>query len=189
MNMKGSIREIILMLCICWSRDGDSQATFGQGIVNSSKHNTGTTNDKGMNYGTQTQTEAIKLFGIENYRWNCYEYVGWCCSDGSLNFYTALSHFTGDITTSGDYYKDSGIDVPSSSWQGRSKTAGTNKWIFVPVEANGTQYNDYFSAAASRLLGVSDCWDHGSRAGAFRFLLYPSASYSNLSDASRLMYL
>ena len=68
-----------------------------------------------MNYGTQSTTTAIKLFGIENYWGNCTEYVGGCCSDGSLNFYTALSHFTGDITTSGDYYKDSGIDVQSSS--------------------------------------------------------------------------
>lgn len=184
-------RDYINALYMLKYGNGDSQATFGQGIVNSSKHNTGTTNDKGMNYGTQSQTEAIKLFGIENYRGNCTEYVGGCCSDGNLNFYTALSHFTGDITTSGDYYKDSGVDVPSNtSWrQGRSKTAGTNKWIFVPIEANGTQYNDRFYGNASRLLRVSDYWDTSSHAGAFYFRLFGTASSSYSYDASRLMFL
>jgi len=180
----------LYMLKYC---NGDSQATIGNGISNGSKTNTGSINaQKSATYGTTANgTTAMRLFWIENYRGNCAEYVGGCCSDGNLNFYTALSHFTGDITTSGDYYKDSGVDVPSNtSWrQGRSKTAGTNKGIFVPIEANGTQYNDRFHGIASRLLHVSDDWVYGSHAGAFAFILAHAASDSHPKHASRLMYL
>ena len=180
----------LYMLKYC---NGDSQATIWNGISKGSKTNTGSINaQKSATYGTTANgTTAMRLFWIENYWGNCIEYVGGCCADGSMNFYTALSHFTGDITTSGDYYKDSGIDVPSNtSWrQGRSKTAGTSKGIFVPVEANGTQYNDRFSGGDSRLLGVSDYWDAGSRVGALYFVLYATASYSDSHYASRLMFL
>ena len=184
-------RDYINLLYMMKYCNGDSQATFGQGISSGSKHNTGETNTSWMNYGTQSTTTAIKLFGIENYWGNCTEYVWGCMSDGNLHFLTALSNFTADLSNPDWQYVDTGIVVPSnSSWrQGWSKAAGNSKWIFVPVEANGTQYNDRFYGVASRLLRVSDDWDSGSHAGAFHFRLDDTASYSHSADASRLMYL
>jgi hypothetical protein len=179
----------LYMLKYC---NGDSQATIWNGISGGSKTNTGSINaQKSATYGTTANgTTAMRLFWIENYWWNCYEYVWGCCTDGNMNFYTTLSHFTGDVTTSGDYYKDSGIDVPSNnSRQWRSKTAGANKWIFVPVEANGTQYDDSFNVRSSRLFASSGCRDITNGSGIFYINMLNSASWTYNTDASRLMYL
>lgn len=172
--------------------NGNSQTTFWQGIVSdSAMHKTGETNTRGMNYGSQDKKTAIKMFGIENIWWNSYQFVDGVCSDSNLKLCVALQGFTGDITTSGNYY-NTNITIPSNSgnlWF--SSIAGNNLGMFAPQNTNtsGTTYNDYSYAAASRLLCVFGYCNSGAYAGAFRFALYDSASHSDSINGSRLMYI
>lgn len=170
--------------------NGNSQTTFWQGIVNDrAMHKTGETNTRWMNYGSQDKKTAIKMFGIENIWWNSYQYVDGVCSDSNLKLCVALQGFTGDITTSGNYY-NTNITIPSSSWQiWFWAVSWDNLWMFASVSASGTSYNDRLYAAASRLLGVSGSYDYNDDAGAFRFDLSNSASSSSSYDGSRLLFL
>ena len=168
----------------------NSQVAVGQGYVNgSSAVSTGGTNTKGMDYGTTSQTQQMKLFGLEDFWGNVYEFIDGIFSDSSYNILTATENFN----DTGSGYTNQGASGFSSNTSGwMSKVQGTSEKGFVLKEKNGsstTYYSDYADVYASRLASFGGHWSIGTSAGAFSLLVNRSASNSTFNISSRLMYL
>ena len=168
----------------------DSQTAVGQGYVGGSASiSTGGTNTKGMDYGTTSQTQQMKLFGLEDFWGNVYEFIDGIFCDSSRNILTATENFN----DTGSGYTNQGASGFSSDTGGyMSKVQGTSEKGFVLKEKNGsatTYYSDYADVYASRLAYFGGDWSNGASAGAFDFDVYRSASGSSSYVSARLMYL
>ena len=169
----------------------DSQTAVGYGYANgnSSAISTGGTNSKGMDYGETTGKLQMKLFGLEDFWGNVYEFIDGIFSDSSRNILTATENFN----DTGSGYTNQGASGFSSDTGGyMSKVQGTSEKGFVLKEANGsatTYYSDYGNLCASRLAFFGGGWSSGADAGAFRLGVARSASDSSSSISARLMYL
>ena len=74
----------------------DSQTAVGKGYTasyHSSSHSTGYTNIKGMDYGKADNTLQMKLFGLEDFWGNVYEFIDGIFIDSSYNILTATENF------------------------------------------------------------------------------------------------
>ena len=169
----------------------DSQTAVGYGYANgnSASISTGGTNAKGMDYGETTGKLQMKLFGLEDFWGNVYEFIDGIFSDSSYNILTATENFN----DTGSGYTNQGASGFSSNTGGyMSKVQGTSEKGFVLKEANGsetTYYSDYADVYASRLACFGGAWDYGAVAGAFPLDVNRSASVSSSYIAARLMYL
>ena len=153
----------------------------------------GTVSQTSATYWTTSSTQQIKLFWLEDLWGNIYEYIGWMCTDGSKNLWTALSWFTWSVTTSSPY-ENTGTTIQTTSWYNISSIVWSNKWLFATTATvSNWNYNTYYWDAtgvnASRLTYVGGDWAAGSLAGVFYFYVYPSASFTNAGVGARLMYL
>lgn len=176
----------------------NSQATIWNGLSSTSKQVSGGSNSMSgsTNGSTANQTSYMKLFGLENRRWNVSEWVGWMCTDWSSNLWTALSGFVWDIKTTSPY-ENTGTTL-SHSWVSSNRTLSsiwwTSKSMFAPTwavsDANRTTYYcDYANVTASCLALASGSYGSSSDAGAFCLGVTYSASYSYAYIGSRLMFL
>ena len=169
----------------------DSQTAVGQGYVNGNSASiaTGGTNSKGMDYGETTGKLQMKLFGLEDFWGNVYEFIDGIFSDSSYNILTATENFN----DTGSGYTNQGASGFSSNTGGyMSKVQGTSEKGFVLKEANGsetTYYSDYAFVYASRLAYFGGYWGLGASAGAFLLDVSRSASDSSSNLSARLMYL
>ena len=168
----------------------DSQTAVGQGYVNgSSAISTGGTNTKGMDYGTTSQTQQMKLFGLEDFWGNVWEFIDGIYSDSSYNILTATENFN----DTGSGYTNRGSSGFSSNTGGwTSKVQGTSEKGFVLKEASGsetTYYSDYAYVYASRLACFGGNGSNRAVAGAFLLYVDISASTSISRFSARLMYL
>lgn len=87
--------QMINRLLILISKSTNTQATFGYGHYTggssaSSLLKTGTMNDKGLFWGTNTTGKGVKVFGIENWWGNAWERIGGYI----LNSYKIYAKFT-----------------------------------------------------------------------------------------------
>lgn len=168
----------------------DSQTAVGYGYVGgSSAVSTGGTNTKGMDYGTTSQTQQMKLFGLEDFWGNVYEFIDGIFSDSSRNILTATENFN----DTGSGYTNQGASGFSSDTGGwMSKVQGTSEKGFVLKDASGsetTYYSDSANVYASRLAYFGGCWSNGASAGAFLLHVILSASGSSSDVSARLMFL
>lgn len=92
-------------------------------------------------YGTSDSTKQVKLFWLEDWWWNLYEYTWWAYNSSSTLYITNLWNYSWETTW--------GI----SSWStlvsdgNISAVAGTNKSMFSPIsKVTNTSYNTYYSA-------------------------------------------
>ena len=160
----------------------------------SAKILTGKTNDQtNATYGTTSATQQVKLFWLEDWWGNIHEWIGWMCTDGSKNLWTALSWFVWDITTSSPY-ENTWTTITATSWSCLSSITWNNKALFAPIwTVNNSNYNTYYSDAAyvsaSRLAYAGGNWEEGSYDGAFYLNVSHSASATNAAAGARLMYL
>ena len=169
----------------------DSQTAVGYGYANgnSSSASTGGTNTKGMDYGETTGKLQMKLFGLEDFWGNVYEFIDGIFSDSSRNILTATENFN-DTGSGYTNQGSSGFSSDTSGWM--SKVQGTSEKGFVLKEASGsetTYYSDYACVYSSRLAYFGGSWSSGASAGAFRLGVSPSASDSISDISARLMYL
>ena len=161
----------------------------------SAKVNTGWTVSQTLaTYGTTSATQQVKLFWLEDWWGNIQEWIGWMCTDGSKNLWTALSWFTWDITTSSPYENTGTTIQHTGSYNDLSSIVWNNKWLFVPnATVKDTNYNtyycDYAYVAVSRLAFAGGEWGDGSVAGAFRLRVSSAASATGTYLGSRIMYL
>lgn len=171
----------------------NSQVALGGGYVNgSSVQTTGVTNKLGMCYGNRSNyTDRMKLFGLEDFWGNVYQFISGLYSDSNRNLLTTTDNF--GVNTSADaweYGVSSGTTGNVNSYMTESQ--GTNNGGFVAKVSGGsstTYYSDYVNLSASVFPFVGGSWVDSDYAGVFYCSVNYSASASSAYIGSRLMYL
>jgi hypothetical protein len=170
----------------------NSQTALGQGYTassNSAKINTGGTNAKGMDFGETTGTLQMKLFGLEDFWGNVYDWIDGLYCDSSYNILTGNDGFN----NTGSGYTNNGNGGLTSSRSGYMKVPmGSTKTGFIPKTCGGsstTYFSDYAYCYFSYLPVFGGDWNDGASAGAFLLDVSFSASHSSSAIGARLMYL
>lgn len=196
--MRWYARQYVNALYMMKYHNWNSQATIWNGIVSSSKQNTWLSNSMSTSgyptgWSTANQTSSMRLFWLENWWGNLYE---WCAgikttSSSSTIAYVALGKNTDDKNVTGTtWWKSMTISWASPYYM--SAAAGTNDGMFMPIASSwsdSTYYADYSFVDAGYIARVGGGYGAGSYAGAF--CLYVSRSPTSASDGygSRLVYL
>lgn len=172
----------------------NSQQEIGRGYVSgNSIKNTGFTNTKGMDWGTTETNSQVKIFGLEDYWGNMFEYV-----DG------IITNSIKEILVTTDNFNDTGLNYikigqgdTTSNLQGYIlKPQGTSELGFIikKVNSKSTAHMQYFTDYGA-LISNSRTPIHGgsydssdiNRGGIFALqLTVVSSSYE---ATARLMYL
>lgn len=168
----------------------NSQVALGRGYVdgNSAAIATGGTNAKGMDFGEGTGKLQMKLFGIEDFWGNIWEWIDGLVTDASRNMLTANSSFN----DTGSGYTNNGQGATANIGGYMSKPQGGTKTGFIAKEVSGsetTYFCDYASLNTLCVAYFGGDWSNASIAGAFRLNVGYAASYSFAYVAARLMYL
>lgn len=168
----------------------DSQTAVGRGYVdgNSAAINTGGTNAKGMDFGETTGKLQMKLFGLEDFWGNIWEWIDGIVTNSTRNILTATTSFN----DAGTGYTDQGQGATSNIGNYMSKPQGTTKTGFLAKEVSGsatTYFCDYAYLYASCVASFGGDWGNASNAGAFLLNVTDASSYSSAYIAARLMYL
>ena len=158
----------------------------------SAKTNTwGTNSQTDATYWTSSSTTQMKLFGLEDWWGNVYEWVWGVYVDANLELYTLLSWFNGTLTW-GEWTwtvllaSQSG-DISLIWW--------TNKGMFVPLwfvsdATYSTYYGAYGSSRSSRLSYAWWRWSAWTSAWPFYIDLYSTTATSGFADVGwRIMYM
>ena len=171
----------------------NAQIAIGRGYVdgNSSIHATGGTNARGMDWGETTGKDQMKLFGLEDFYGNVYEFIDGIYSDANRQIYVA----DGNFNDTGTNYIDAGATSSSSDLNGYMRYPnGTNLAGFT-LSTNSNKGTDitYFcddtGMNALRLAYFGSGWGDASRAGVFRFNVGITESSAAVYECARLMYL
>lgn len=168
----------------------DSQTAVGRGFVdgNSAATNTGGTNTKGLNFGETTGKQQMKLFGLEDFWGNIWEWIDGLYSDSSRNILVGSEGFN----DTGANYTNCGQGATSDLNNYMSKIQGDSRRGFIAKEVSGsatTYFCDYANLYASGLPHFGGSWDDASDAGAFRLSVDYSATDAGSNIGARLMYL
>ena len=179
---------LINMLLLLISRNTDTQATFGEGISSGSQtafdnYVTGTLKDKGLFYGSNGTTTAVKVFGIENWwalQWR--RYSGDICKDNEI--LTKMCWGKSDGSTVDNYNLDGTgyVDIGASP---ATNYLITQRWTslgcFTKTTGLNTSslYKDYYYVDASgvRFACRGGSPNSESDAGAFYVSRYSAAGY------------
>lgn len=170
----------------------NSQNAVGRGFVNgTSEQITGITNSNGMDYGSiASGTSRVKLFGIEDFWGNVWEWVDGLVTDASRNILTNTTNFQDDGKGTGYMSNSSGF---SSDTYGYIKfPQGTTETGFIIKDGGGTQttyFSDFGDLFASCIPNFGGSWDNDYYAGIFRLNIDHAATATTNSTSSRLMYL
>jgi hypothetical protein len=179
----------------------DSQSVIGRGYVKSTHSttiNTGGSEAYGMDseiikvsnptYMTDEE-HHVKLFGLEDFWGNIWEWIDGLVSDASYNILTATDGFN----DSGSGYTNKGSSgFSSNTGNYMSKPQGTSDAGFIIKEVSGsdsTYYCDYGAFYASCVAIFGGNWTHASYAGAFQLYVNNASSYAYATIGGRLMYL
>lgn len=183
-------RTAVQILYLIAYKNLNSQQALGYGYANgnSSSHQTGGTNTKGLVYGESGGKQQMCFLGIEDFWGNMYQFV-----DGmKLNGYNIM------VATNNKSFNDSASgyeNVGTTSYLngGRiDKVAHTNKGGFFPMSISGsdtTYYCDYGYAGSGYFGYCGGAWSNGLDAGAFYLRVIYSASNSDSNVGSRLVFL
>ena len=182
-------RTAVLILYLIAYKNLNSQQALGYGYANgnSSSHQTGGTNTKGLVYGESGGKQQMCFLGIEDFWGNMYQFV-----DGmKLNGYNIM------VATNNKSFNDSASGYENvgttKSLSGRiDKVAHTNKGGFFPMSTSGsdtTYYCDYGYAYSGYFGFCGGDWDDGLDAGAFCLHVGYSASDCSSNVGSRLVFL
>ena len=171
----------------------NSQGALGLGYTSArSKTNTGSTNSNTFCYGTTSGTQQVKLFGIEDFYGNLYQWLdGLYATSNSIKTDYRNSVFTD--SDGNNFQFNTSCDIPDKYYYNIQKILGTNNSGFVMktgTDSNrGHNYycdlcrlnSNYFSLSGSS-------WNGGSNAGVFLLNVYYGASEIGSSIGARLMY-
>lgn len=168
----------------------NSQSKVGRGFVdgNSAQKATGGTETKGMDWGETTGKDHMKLFGLEDFWGNVYEWIDGYYSDANRNIQTATQSFN----DTGSGYTSRGTAASANvSWNYMSACVGDTHSGFTPTVTSGSETTYFCDSArlnASYLPKFGGGWDDASGAGAFFLSVYYSATDANAYLGARLMY-
>lgn len=182
-------RQVMYMLKY---RGKNAQIAVGRGFVdgNSAAHATGGTNSLGMDYGESTGKVQMKLFGLEDFYGNVFEFIDGIYSNSNRQILVA----DGNFNDTGSGYQSAGTATFSSNIGGYMKLPnGTNLAGFAPASTSygsaTTFFCDYADVGAGRLGAFGGLWNDGAGAGVFQLYVYRSASISSANYGGRLMYM
>lgn len=195
----------VLITLLVWliTKSTNSQAKLGEGITSGSQtavdnYRTGTLNDKGLFYGSNGTTTAVKVFGMENFwglQWR--RYVGHLLISGVQ--YIKLTYGQEDGST------QNGYDFTGSGYinKGTTPTGTSGQYLaeqtyssdgFLPSKADNTvaasnkEYCDYFyfSNSSTRVPLRGGRSSYGAGCGVSAVDLYGAASVSMWSIGASL---
>jgi hypothetical protein len=170
-------------------KNRSSQSTIGLGRTNASSYGvTGvTTNTKGMDYGENEASKQMKLFGLEDFWGNAWEWIDGFYYNSNYHILTATEGFndTGENYIDRDFYYVNGEGYIDQCY-------GTTHFGFLPTSVDGSE-TTYYCDTASQIIENSSplfggYYSSGAQAGAFNISFSnPTASKAYLSG--RIMYL
>lgn len=170
-------------------KDLNSQTALGQGYTRGSAIvSTGGTNTNGMDNGTASDTSRVKLFGLEDFWGNVFEFIDGIVTNSTRNILTTTDNFN----DSGTEYIDQGQGATSDLGLYMSKPQGTTETGFLAKEVRGsstTYLCDYIRLDASCVAMFGGDRMSGSNAGAFSLLVSANSSTIYSTTSARLMYL
>ena len=173
----------------------NSQAALGQGASGGAGSGltgplvTGTTNSRGLNWGTQNVANQVKCLGIEDLWGNVWERVDGCFIDANFNLLTAFQNFN---NTGAGYTNRgaTGATATISDWIRRVQ--GNSEMGFLIREGGGSEttfFSDWGDILASRLGIFGGSWATTvGIAGVSRFHWETAATVSAVVGG-RLMFL
>lgn len=168
----------------------DSQTAIGKGLTGGSYTNTGTTNGKGIDFGSTDATLQMRFQYLEDFYGNKYQWIDGVQSGGSSNMMTTTDNFNDERKD----YNSYPIGFSGNVYQYPKKVQGTSELGFIMKEKGASQtthfcdYQDVYGNSIKLPFFGGDC-SGGANAGAFSFRCNYSASNSNGSVGSRLMFL
>ena len=170
----------------------NSQVALGRGCVNAEVlTKTGGTNFDTFCYGTTSSTQQIKLFGIEDFYGNLYQWLdGLYATSNSIKTDYRNSVFIGDNGNSFQF--NTSCNIPTS-YNNIQKILGTNNSGFVMKTGTDSNKGQNYYCDLCRLnsncfsLSGSDFFNPPD-AGVFQLDVSYSASGTNAGIGARLMY-
>ena len=184
--------------------DRNSQAALGRGIVDSSapsitgydtisvnnatKENSTLTS--GMTFGTTANpTTHMRLFGIEDFWGNIWEWIDGLTTDASYNIVTSWNSLSGEGIPATSVSTPSGATVNNSGWM--KSVIGNTAAGFVSSEFGGsstTYWADNSSFWASCFMRAGGRNAYGDEVGIFSVNIKNSNSASRADTGARLSY-
>jgi hypothetical protein len=165
----------------------NSQSAVGAGATALGTNlGTGHTNTNGMDWGETAGTSHVKLFGLEDFWGNLWEYIDGLYVDTDFNVLTATENFN---STGTGYTSQEGWGVDEGYMK---QCEGGTHYGFLPVGTNSgsatTYYCDYSMLYSECIPLFGGAYNSGTQAGAFN-LSFAGTTSSNSSRCGRLMYL
>ena len=169
----------------------DSQTALGRGFVdrNSAKTNTGGANSRGFCYGEATGKQQMKLFGIEDFWGNLYQWIDGLFCNASWTMLTTYKAF--NDTGSGYLFSNSSGNSANTSGYMTKAQGGTQTGFNIKAGdgSETTYYSNGANLSADRLPNFGGLWTTASYAGAFRLSVNYSASGARSDVGARLCYI
>lgn len=149
-----SDRVLITYLLWLMGKSLDLQGTYGQGMSSGGEtamkaYKTGALNDKGLFFGYSATTNAVKVFGMENF-WGCQwrRTAGLVQVSGAVKYKltrgTADGSTATDYNSAGDGYLEAGVTMADGGW---AKSYDYSTGIYLTTANGGstsTYYCDYY---------------------------------------------
>ena len=172
----------------------NSQEVIGKGKSSSNLLPTGTTNNEGMNYGTNDTTKSIKLFGVEDLWGNTHEILGNILTDNDGYIITDTENFNSSGV--GYRYKSTiqyGYYVGGGD-QYYSKIVGTSEFGFFAMnEGLGSGSSSTYYCDSNRFWKWRTCGIMSTNPieynGIFGLGFYMVPNDKGSTGGGRLMYL
>ena len=168
----------------------NSQTALGRGYVNGNGGviSTGGTNIRGMDFGETTGKVQMKLFGLEDFWGNVYEWIDGLVTDSNRNLLIGTDNFN----EGGAGYINYGQGSTSEliSWMKRPQ--GTTEKGFIIKEdgaSETTHFCDFATLLSSRVSAFGGNWNAASNTGVFNLHVWDAINSVFDVTASRLMYL
>lgn len=196
--------DMINDLLILISGTTDTQTAFGNGVIgghvsetNTGIKSTGLYDDKGLFYGKNTQTDQIKIFGIEAWWGNIWNSLaGWINASGTQKVKMTHGMEDGSTTTGFDTTGSGYVAIAGSTPSGTSDgyVSGWKKteYGYIPIVVSGSSntfvpdtllFNNLttFAMISGRVGKTLKC-------GAFCVDLSSRVAYSDWFISARLVY-
>jgi hypothetical protein len=147
-----------------------------------------------MCYGVTTNgTTHVKLFGIEDFWGNIWEWIDGLWTDTERNIITSWTKFangdSGEPVEGSQTVTASGLTANGSGWN--KKVSGNSQTGFMPIEwggSNSTYWADFGALCASCVLYFGGGWNYGASAGPFFLDALYGAGSSGRNLGGRLSY-
>ena len=169
----------------------NSQTTIGRGCTDTTAPNTtGTTQTKGMDWGSTDGTQSVKIFGIEDFFGGLQTLVDGAIYNSSRILYTGTYNFN----DTGSNYTTTNSYAYTANYDGfPNNITGTNQGGFTPYGTFSDSQQRYFY---DKMMVYPNCipchggkFDGADWAGVYMFRADKSATSAGTGMGSRLVYM